>query len=108
MHELEPVLLRRIRGGGDRVTVRCRPELDGHKGGHASSVEGQRVVFYRRDVALAIGAAGADAFATGLGATEGGVAVPSDGDTVVALAFGCSSREAVARLDAALQQDFDD
>ena len=105
--ELEPVLLRRIRGGGGRLTVECRPELDGHKGGLASSVEGGRVVFYRRDVALAIGAVGADAFATGLGATEGGLTVASNGDTVVALAFGGSSREAVARLDAALQQDFD-
>jgi glucoamylase len=106
VHELEPVLLRRIRGGGP-LTVHCRPQLDGSKGGLASSVDGQRVVFYRRDVALAIGAAGAEAFATGLGAAEGGLSVPSDGDAVVALAFGASSREAVARLDAALQQDFD-
>ena len=66
-----------------------------------------RVVFYRRDVALALGAVGAEAFATGLGETEGGITVPFDGDAVVALAFGASSREAVARLDAALQQDFD-
>jgi glucoamylase len=106
VHELEPVLLRRIRGGGP-LTVHCRPQLDGSKGGLASSVDGQRVVFYRRDVALAISAAGAEAFATGLGAAEGGLSVPSDGDAVVALAFGASSREAVARLDAALQQDFD-
>jgi glucoamylase len=107
VHELEPVLLRRVRGGGERLSVRCRPELDGFKSGLASSVEGQRVVFYRRDVALAIGAVGAEAFATGLGATEGGLSIASNGDAVVALAFGGSSREAVARLDAALQQDFD-
>jgi glucoamylase len=107
VHELEPVLLRRIRGGG-RLTVQCRPELDGHKGGLAASVDGQRVVFYRRDVALAIGAVGAEAFATGLGETRGGLSVGSNGDAVVALAFGASSREAVARLDAALQQDFDE
>jgi glucoamylase len=107
VHEREPVLLRRIRGGGERLTVHCRPELDGYKGGLAASVDGERVVFYRRDVALALGAAGADAFATGLGSTEGGLSVPSNGDAVVALAFGASSREAVARLDAALQQDFD-
>jgi glucoamylase len=106
VHELEPVLLRRIRGG-ERVAVQCRPELDGFKSGLASSVDGERVVFYRRDVALAIGAAGADAFATGLGMPHGGLSVPSGGDVVVALAFGASSREAVARLDAALQQDFD-
>jgi glucoamylase len=107
VHELEPVLLRRVRGGGERLAVHCRPELDGFKGGLAASVDGERVVFYRRDVALAIGAAGADAFATGLGETQGGLSVPSNGDAVVALAFGASSREAVARLDAALQQDFD-
>src|SRR5215210_2007650 len=107
--EREPVLLRRIRGsvGNGRLVVECRPELDGVKGGLAASVDGNRVVFYRRDVALALGARGADAFATGLGATEGGISLPFDGDAVVALAFGASSREAVARLDAALQQDFD-
>jgi glucoamylase len=107
VHELEAVLLRRIRGGGDRLSVHCRPELDGFKGGLASSVDGERVVFYRRDVALAIGAVGGEAFATGLGVAEGGLSLPANGDAVVALAFGGSSREAVARLDAALQQDFD-
>ena len=107
--ELEPVLLRRIRGQaeGDRLVVDCRPELDGVSGGLAANVDGNRVVFYRRDVALAVGAVGAEAFATGLGDTEGGISVPFGGDAVVALAFGASSREAVARLDAALQQDFD-
>ncbi|HMI28173.1 MAG TPA: glycoside hydrolase family 15 protein [Gaiellaceae bacterium] len=107
--ELEPVLLRRIRGRaeGGRLVVDCRPELDGISGGLAASVDGNRVVFYRRDVALAVGAVGAEAFATGLGETQGGISVPFDGDAVVALAFGASSREAVARLDAALQQDFD-
>ena len=108
--ELEPVLLRRIRGRArnGRLVVDCRPELDGARGGLAASVDGNRVVFYRRDVAFAVGAVGADAFATGLGETEGGISVPFDGDVVVALAFGKSSREAVARLDAALQQDFDE
>jgi glucoamylase len=109
VHELEPVLLRHIRarGQGGRLLVNCRPELDGMKGGLAASVDGHRVVFYRRDVALALGAVGAEAFATGLGETEGGIALPFTGEAVVALAFGASSREAVARLDAALQQDFD-
>jgi glucoamylase len=108
VHELEPVLLRRIRARGlDGLVVDCRPELDGVKGGLAASVDGNRVVFYRRDVALALGAVGAEAFATGLGETEGGIALPFDGDALVALAFGASSREAVARLDAALLQDFD-
>src|SRR5690242_13104831 len=79
--ELEPVLLRRIRGGGGGpLAVECRPQLDGHKGGLAASVDGQRVVFYRRDVALAIGAVGAEAFATGLGETQGGLTVPSNDD----------------------------
>jgi glucoamylase len=107
--ELEPVLLRRVRGpvGGGRLVVECRPELDGVKGGLAASVDGNRVVFYRRDVALAVGAVGAEAFATGLGDTEGGISLPFGGDAVVALAFGATSREAVARLDAALQRDFD-
>jgi glucoamylase len=107
--ELEPVFLRRVRGraANGRLVVECRPELDGVKGRLAASVDGNRVVFYRRDVALALGAVGAEAFATGLGETEGGISVPFDGDVVVALAFGASSREAVARLDAALQQDFD-
>jgi hypothetical protein len=107
--ELEPVFLRRIRGRGRNgsLVVQCRPELDGVKGRLAASVDGNRVVFYRRDVALALGAVGAEAFATGLGETEGGISVPFDGDVVVALAFGASSREAVARLDAALLQDFD-
>jgi glucoamylase len=107
--ELEPVLLRRIRGRaeGGRLVVDCRPELDGISGGLAASVDGNRVVFYRRDVALAVGAVGAEAFATGLGDAQGGISVPFGGDAVVALAFGASSREAVARLDAALQQDFD-
>jgi glucoamylase len=107
--ELEPVLLRRIRGraGDGSLVVECRPEFDGVKGRLAASVDGNRVVFYRRDVALAVGAVGAEAFATGLGDTEGGISLPFDGDAVVALAFGASSREAVARLDAALQQDFD-
>ena len=107
--ELEPVLLRRIRGraGNGSLVVECRPEFDGVKGRLAASVDGNRVVFYRRDVALAVGAVGAEAFATGLGDTEGGISLPFDGDAVVALAFGASSREAVARLDAALQQDFD-
>ncbi len=109
VHELEPVLLRRIRGHAreQRLVVDCRPELDGVKGGLAASVDGNRVVFYRRDVALALGAVDAEAFATGLGETEGGIALPFAGDAVVALAFGASSREAVARLDAALQQNFD-
>lgn len=107
--ELEPVFLRRIRGraANGRLVVQCRPELDGVKGGLAANVDGNRVVFYRRHVALALGAVGAEAFATGLGETEGGISVPFDGAVVVALAFGASSREAVARLDAALQQDFD-
>lgn len=108
--ELEPVLLRRVRGRlrDGRLVVDCRPELDGVRGRLAASVDGNRVVFYRRDVALALGAVGAEAFATGLGETEGGISVPFSGDAVVALAFGKSSREAVARLDAALQQDFDE
>lgn len=105
VHELEPVLLRRVRGAG-RLTVTCRPALDGFKGGLAAMVEGNRVVFYRRDVALAIGAAGAEAFAAGLGAAHGGLSLPH-GDAVVALAFGATAREALARLDDALQQDFD-
>jgi GH15 family glucan-1,4-alpha-glucosidase len=106
--EREPVLLRRItaEGRGRTLVVNCRPELDRVRGGLAASVDGNRVVFYRRDVALAVGAAGAEAFSTGLGQTEGGISVPFHGDAVVALAFGASSREAVARLDAALQQDF--
>jgi glucoamylase len=109
VHELEPVLLRRVRGRAPehRLVVNCRPELDGLRGGLAASVDGNRVVFYRRDVALALGAVDAEAFATGLGETEGGIALPFAGDAVVALAFGASSREAVARLDAALQQNFD-
>ncbi|MFL5946615.1 MAG: glycoside hydrolase family 15 protein [Gaiellaceae bacterium] len=109
VHELEPVLLRRIRAKGQdgALVVDCRPELDGVKGGLAASVDGNRVVFYRREVALALGAVGAEAFATGLGETEGGITLRFGGDAVVALAFGASSREAVARLDAALQQDFD-
>ncbi|HEY5660110.1 MAG TPA: glycoside hydrolase family 15 protein [Gaiellaceae bacterium] len=105
VHELEPVLLRRVRGAG-RLTVTCRPALDGFKGGLAAMVEGNRVVFYRRDVALAIGAAGAEAFAAGLGAAHGGLSLPH-GDAVVALAFGATARDALARLDDALQQDFD-
>jgi len=109
VHELEPVLLRRARAAGAdrRLVVECRPELDGIKGGLAASVDGNRVVFYRRNVALALGAVGAEAFATAMGETEGGFSVPFDGDVVFALAFGASSREAVARLDAALLQDFD-
>ena len=105
VHELDPVLLRRVRGGG-RLSVTCRPELDGFKNGLAASVDGNRVVFYRRDVALAIGAVGAEAFATGLGAAHGGLLLPH-GDAVVALAFGATTREALSRLDAALEQDFD-
>jgi glucoamylase len=106
--EREPVLLRRItaKGHGGRLVVDCRPQLDGANGGLAASVEGNRVVFYRRNVALALGAVGAEAFSTGLGKTEGGISLAFDGEAVVALAFGASSREAVARLDAALQQDF--
>jgi len=108
VHEHEPVLLRRVRGARNgRLVVECRPQLDGVRGGLAASVDGNRVVFYRRGVALALGAVGAEPFATGLGETEGGIALPYDGDAVVALAFGASSREAVARLDAALLQDFD-
>ena len=105
--EREPVLLRRITAKSrERLVVDCRPELDGARGGLAANVEGNRVVFYRRDVALALGAVGAEAFSTGLGRTEGGISLPFRGEAVVALAFGASSREAVARLDAALQQDF--
>jgi glucoamylase len=107
--ELEPVLMRRVRGRpGQPLVVHCRPELDGVAGGLAANVDGDRVVFYRRDVALAIGAVGAEVFATGLGATEGGFTVPFGGDAVLVVAFGASSREAVARLDAALLQDFDE
>jgi GH15 family glucan-1,4-alpha-glucosidase len=108
VHELEPVLLRRItvKNHDGRLVVDCRPQLDGAQGGLAASVDGNRVVFYRRTVALALGAVGAEAFSTGLGKTEGGISLPFHGDAVVALAFGASSREAVARLDAALQQDF--
>jgi GH15 family glucan-1,4-alpha-glucosidase len=105
VHELEPVLLRRVSGEG-RLVLQCRPELDGSTRLIGASVEGNRVVFYRRDVALAIGALGAEAFSHGLGSAEGGIACTISGHGVVALAFGASSREAVARLDAALQQDF--
>jgi glucoamylase len=107
--ELEPVLLRRVRGrASEPLLVHCAPQLDGVVGGLAANVDGHCVVFYRRDVALAVGAVGAEVYATGLGTTEGGLSVPFDGDAVLALAFGKSSREAVARLDAALQQDFDE
>lgn len=107
VHELEPVLVRRVTGpSGGRLVVNCRPELDGTGRSLAASVDGNRVVFYRRNVALAIGARDAEAFATDLGNTEGGFACPFRGDAVIACAFGASSREAVARLDAALQQDF--
>jgi glucoamylase len=105
VHELEPVLLRRVSGEG-RLVVQCRPELDGSTRLIGASVERNRVVFYRRDVALAIGALGAEAFSHGFGNAEGGIACTIPGHAVVALAFGASSREAVARLDAALQQDF--
>jgi glucoamylase len=105
VHELEPVLLRRVSGEG-RLVVQCRPELDGSTRLIGASVEGNRVVFYLRDVALAIGALGAEAFSHGFGNAEGGIACTISGHAVVALAFGASSREAVARLDAALQQDF--
>ncbi len=105
VHELEPVLLRRVSGEG-RLVVQCRPELDGSTRLIGASVEGNRVVFYRRDVALAIGALGAEAFSHGFGSAEGGIACTIPGHAIVALAFGASSREAVARLDAALQQDF--
>jgi glucoamylase len=108
VHELEPVLLRRLTYGGRaaRLVVHCRPELDGATRAHAASADANRVVFYRRNVALAVGAVGAEAFSTGIGATEGGISAPLRGAAVVAFAFGASSREAVARLDAALQQDF--
>ena len=110
VHELEPVLLRRINttSRDANLIVDCRPELDGAAGGLAASADGNRVVFYRRNVALALGAAGAEAFSTGIGKTEGGISLPLGRDAVVALAFGASSREAVARLDAALQQDFNE
>lgn len=107
VHELEPVLIRRVTGRG-RLVVQCRPNLDGSTRLIGASVAGNRVVFYRRDVALAIGALDAEAFSHGFGSAEGGIALPLDGHAVVALAFGASSREAVARLDAALQQDFTD
>jgi GH15 family glucan-1,4-alpha-glucosidase len=86
--------------------VQCRPELDGLARSLAASVDGNRVVFYRRNVAFAIGARDAQAFGTGLGSAEGGVACSFEGEAIVVCAFGASSREAVARLDAALQQDF--
>lgn len=105
VHELEPVLVRRVTGEG-RLVVQCRPDLDGSTRLIGASVEGNRVVFYRRDVALAIGALDAEAFSHGFGSAEGGIACAIPGHAVVALAFGASSREAVARLDAALQQDF--
>ena len=101
VHELEPVLVRRVTGEG-RLVVQCRPELDGSTRLIGASVEGNRVVFYRRDVALAIGALDAEAFSHGFGSAEGGIACAIPGHAVVALAFGASSREAVARLDAAL------
>ena len=108
VHEREPVLLRSITSSraNTRLVVHCRPELDGVTRSLAASVDGNRVVFYRRDVALAIGVLDGEPFSTGLGGTEGGVACPFQGSAVVACAFGSSSREAVARLDAALQQDF--
>lgn len=103
--EREPVLLRRVTGAG-RLVLQCRPELDGSARFAAASIDGNRVVFYRRDVALAVGALDAEPFAHGLGRAEGGIACSLQGHAVVACAFGASSREAVARLDAALQQDF--
>ncbi len=107
VHEREPVLVRRVTGpAGGRLVVHCHPQLDGTGRALAASVDANRVVFYRRDIALAIGALEADAFATGLGDTEGGVTFTFGGEAVVVYAFGASSREAVARLDAALQQPF--
>lgn len=105
VHELEPVLLRRVTGEG-RLVVQWRPELDGSPRLIGASVEGNRVVFYRRDVAVALGALGAEAFSHGLGSPEGGIACTISEHAVVAIAFGATSREAVARLDAALQQEF--
>ena len=63
VHEHEPVLFRRVSApiAGAALVVHCRPELDGSARSLAASVQGDYVVFYRRDVALAIGARGARA-----------------------------------------------
>jgi len=109
VHEHEPVLFRRVSApiAGAALVVHCRPELDGSTRSLAASVRGDYVVFYRRDVALAIGARGARAACTGFGAVEGGIALPFSGEAVVACAFGRSSREAVSRVEAALQHEFE-
>ena len=81
VHELEPVLLRRVSGEG-RLVVQWRPELDGSTRLIGASVEDNRVVFYRRDVAVAIGAVGAEAFSHGLGSAEGGIACTISGHAI--------------------------
>src|SRR2546430_14440417 len=70
------------------------------------SLRETRVFSTRRDCAVAWLAISEGLLSQGLGTQRGGIAPLISGPAVVVVAFGASSREAVARLDAALQQDF--
>ena len=120
----EPVLLRRLRcdAPGLRLVVDCRPELGEGRRYSAAYVDPDTgaLVFYRRNVALAVAVrGGAEATVSSVDRAEdddGTIAHRSpvagvldaglEGEACVALSFGSSPAEALARLEAPLERDF--
>ena len=119
----EPVLVRRIRSDapGLRLVVRCRPELGEGRRYSAAYVDPatDAVVFYRRNVALALAVrGGAHASVSSPGRQEGGehtlahrspvegtLEAEVRGEATVALAFGSTPAAALAALAAAAGRD---
>jgi glucoamylase len=120
----EPVLVRRIRcdSPGQSLVVRCRPELaEGVRYSAAYVDPGTgALVFYRREVALAVAVRGGGAAAVssaGRGEAEdhilahrspveGTLEADLRGEATVALAFGSSPAAALAALAEPLGRDF--
>jgi GH15 family glucan-1,4-alpha-glucosidase len=129
----EPVLVRRVRSGGDALVVYCRPELDESARYGSVYLDEARcaLVFWRRDRALALAVdaplegacaraerggealrAGADqGRASGgrieTGAVEGVLVGALEGEARVVCAFGATPAEALERLDGPLAAGFD-
>lgn len=131
-----PVLLRRVRGGVDelRLLVHCRPDFEEARHGHAAYVDPGTgaLVLYRRDRVLALGLSprgdatcgrsrrGEDysawedlqdgelvGHAVAHRGTAGALAATGPGEVTLACAFGSTPGEALARMQAALDQGFE-
>jgi glucoamylase len=107
-----PVLVRRLSSDvmGGRVVVTCRPEVDERDRGMGAYVDPTTgaVVFHRTPYALALAVSRcASSAASGFGRVEGRLDAELAGCAELALAFGETPADAVARAEAALGTSFE-